>query len=218
MGIATANLKSLPDTDQSFSDLLDRHRRNIAYVGIGIAVIGAGYWFSVRSKALKDQHAEIAYRAAMQSVLAGNLPLAQADLRNVSMRYSGTPAGVEGSMQLAKLDYDQGKYSQGIDILKAAVQGPDYMRYDLHCLTAAGYEGMNRNANAAQEYEAAAGVARFDSDRDRAKANAALDYAAAGNKAAAIKIWSDLAKDPKSQVSGEAKVRLGELEASPARA
>jgi tetratricopeptide (TPR) repeat protein len=217
MGIATSNLKSLPITEQSFSDILDRHRRNIAYVGIGIAVVGVGYWFSVRSAALKDQHAETAYRAAMQSVLAGNVPLAQSDLKNVSARYAGTPSGVEGALQLAKLYYSQGKYAQGIDVLKGAANGPDYMRYDVHFLSAAGYEGMGRSANAAQEYETAAGVARFDSDRDRAKANAARSYAESGNKDAAIKIWTELSKDPKSPVSGEAKVRLGALEAHTAR-
>lgn len=217
MGIATSNLKSLPSTEQSFSEMLDRHRRNIAYVGIGIAVIGAGYWFSVRSKALKDQHAETAYRAAMQSVMAGNLPLAQTDLKNVSARYNGTPAGVEGALQLAKLYYSQGKYAQGIDVLKVAANGPDYMRYDVHFLSAAGYEGLGRNANAAQEYEVAAGVARFDSDRDRAKANAARTYAEAGNRDAAVKLWTELSKDPKSPISGEAEVRLGELEAHAAR-
>jgi tetratricopeptide (TPR) repeat protein len=217
MGTVIANLKSLPDTEQSFTEILDRHRRHIAYVGIGLAVIGAGYWFSVRSKTLKDQHAETAYRDAMQSVLAGNLPLAQSDLRNVSTRYAGTPAGVEGAMQLAKLYYSQGKYSPGIDILKAAANGPDYMRYDVHLLSAAGYEGMGRSANAAQEYEVAAAMARFDSDRDRANANAARVYAASGNRDAAIKLWTELSRNSKSPVSMEAKVRLGELEANPER-
>jgi predicted negative regulator of RcsB-dependent stress response len=218
MGITTTPLKSLPDSEQSFSDMLDRHKRNIAYVGIGLAVIGVGYWFSARSAALKEQHAETAYRAAMQSVFAGNIPLAQSDLKSMSMRYSGTPAGVGGALELAKLYYNQGKYTQGVDALKGATNGPDYMRYDVHLLIAAGYEGMGRNANAAQEYEAAAGVARFDSDRDRAKANAARAYAAAGNKAMAIKIWTELANDPKSSILNEAKVRLGELTAHAANA
>ena len=217
MGIATSNLKSLPDTEQAFSEMLDRHKRHIAYVGIGIAVIGAGFWFSIRSKAIKEQHAETAFQAAMQSVLSGNVPLAQNDLKNVSIRYSGTTAGTEGAMELAKLDYNQGKYPQGLDALKGAVNGPKDMRFDVHMLMAAGYEGLSQSANAAKEYESAASAARFDSDRDRAKANAALEYAAAGNKKAAIDIWTALSDDPKSEVSGEAKVRLGELEARPAR-
>jgi tetratricopeptide (TPR) repeat protein len=214
MGIATAQLKNLPDTEQSFSEMLDRHKRNIAYVGIALFVTGAGYWFYTRSKALKEENAETAYRSAMQSVIAGNVPLAQADLKKMIVRYSGTTGGAEGAMQLAKLDYGQGQYSQGIDALKSAVNSPSYMRHDVHGLMAAGYEGMGRDADAAKEYEAAAEVSRFDTDRDRAKANAAREYEAAGNRGAAIKLWTELAEDPKSPVTAEAKVRLGGLEAS----
>ena len=217
MGIATASLKSLPDNEQSFSMMLDRHKRHIGYVGLGILAAGAGTWFYLRSKALKEQHAETAFRSAMQSVLAGNVPLAQSDLRKMSVRYSGTAAGAEGAMELAKLNYSQGSYQQGIDALKPALDGPDFMRYDVHLLMAAGYEGLNKSAPAAQEYEAAAKGAKFATDRDRAEANAAQNYAAAGNKNAAIKIWTELLNDPKSDMADEAKVRLGELEAQPSR-
>jgi predicted negative regulator of RcsB-dependent stress response len=214
MGIATAQLKNLPDTEQSFSEMLDRHKRNIAYVGVALLVIGAGYWFNTRSKALKEENADRAYRSAMQSVMAGNIPLAQADLKGMIVRYSGTTAGTEGAMQLAKLDYDQGQYAQGVEALKPAMDGPDYMLYDVHYLMAAGYEGMGRNADAAKEYEAAVQAARFDIDRDQAKAGAAREYEAAGNRAAALKLWTELSNDPKSPVAAEAKVRLGALEAS----
>ncbi len=216
MGIATAPLKSLPDQEQAFSDLLDRHKRHIAYVGLVIGAIGAGTWFYARSKALKEQHAATAYQGALQSVMAGNVPLAQSDLKKLIVRYGGTAGGVEGAMQLAKISYDQGRYQEGIDALKTAVDGPNYLEYDVHLLLAAGYEGLNRNSEAAKEYEDAAQAARFEADKDRAKANAARAYQVAGNRNAAISIWTDLSKaTPESPVADEAKVRLGELEASP---
>ena len=75
---------------------------------------------------------------------------------------------------------------------------------------------MNKHAEAAAEYEKAAKVARFDADRQRYLSLAASSYLTAGNKAKAKEIWTDLGKDSKGAVAGEARVRLGEMEATPA--
>ena len=52
--------------------------------------------------------------------------------------------------------------------------------------------------------------------KDRYMADAARALTSAGNKADAAKIWSDLAKDQSSVFSAEARVRAGELTATPA--
>ena len=62
MGIATKPLSTLPDTEQSFSEMLDRHKRNIGLAILGVGVVAAGGWFYVRSAALKEQRADEAYR------------------------------------------------------------------------------------------------------------------------------------------------------------
>jgi len=186
----------------------------LSYVGVGVVVLAGGTWFYMRSKALKEQHANTAYRAALQSIYSGNAPLAQSDLKKLTVRYAGTVAGTEGAMALAKLNYSEGKYKEGVEALKSAQPAHD-MAYDVHTLIAAGYEDLDQFANAAKEYEAAAGAARFDADRDVARANAARAYQAAGQREPAIKIWQDLIKNPNSPAATEGHVRLGELTAAP---
>ncbi|MGI8510799.1 MAG: tetratricopeptide repeat protein [Gemmatimonadaceae bacterium] len=199
--------------EQRFSALFDQHKRNLAYVGVAILVIGAGAWFYVRSNALKEQHAELAYETALQSVSSGNLPLAQSDLKKVTVRYSGTNGAAQSAMALAKLYYEQGKYQAGIDALKEPASHDGDLEYGAKLLLAAGYQGLGNAQQAATVYEAAAGLARFDADRAGAMAMAARAYQQANNKAAAVKIWNDLLKDTKSGFDAEAQIRLGELQA-----
>jgi hypothetical protein len=58
-------------------------------------------------------------------------------------------------------------------------------------------------------------VARFDADKSSARAWAARAYQAAGDKAAAVKLWTELAADAKGGFVTEAQIRLGELQAAP---
>jgi tetratricopeptide (TPR) repeat protein len=115
--------------------------------------------------------------------------------------------------------YDQGKYQAGIDELKKAEDkigsSKDYGAA-LHMVMAAGYEQLKNYNAAAQQYEEASKVARFDADRQRHLGQAAMAYLAAGNKEKAKQIWTELGADSKGAVAGEARVRLGELTATPA--
>jgi predicted negative regulator of RcsB-dependent stress response len=217
MGTTFIPQKSGRNTEQSFNEFFDRYRRHLGYALIVVILLGGGVWYYLKAQTLKETHAEQAFQTAMQSAAAGNLPLAQSDLRKMSVRYNGTIAGTEGAMALAKISYDAGKYQEGIDALKAA-DAPDDMKYDLHRLAAVGYQDFGKPLDAAKEYEAAAKAARFDADRDLARADAASAYQAAGKRDEALKIWTDLAKDTKSPAAAEARVRLGELEATPAKA
>lgn len=199
--------------EQRFSDLFDKHKRHIAYVGIALLVLAAGAWFYIRSNGLKQQHAEQAYETALQSVASGNIPLAEADLRRVVVRYPGTNGGALSAMALAKLDYEQGKYQAGIDVLKDAASADGDLQYGARLLVATGYQGLGKLTQAAQTYQDAAHVARFDVDKAAAQALAARAFQAANNKAAAVKIWTELLNNPKSGFDTEAQIRLGELQA-----
>lgn len=201
--------------EQRFSELWDRHRQHIAWVGVVIILALAGVWFYMRSKSLKEQHAEAAFQAAAVSVESGNTALAESDLKKLVTRYAGTNGGVEGGMTLAKLYYTQGKYQPGIDAIKSADADKTDMKFDALILEGEGYEGLTKWADAARTYQAAADAARFDADKSQAQAMAARALQAGGDKAGAIKIWQSLLDNPKSGFDGEAKVRLGELQAEP---
>lgn len=201
--------------EQRFSEMFDRYKQHIAWIGIALLVLGAGTWFYARSKALREEHSQQAYQSAIQSAAAGNVPLAESDLRKASVRYKGTNGGAEAAMALAKLYYQDGKYQDGVAALSGTVNEKGDLQYDARVLRGAGYEGMSQWQQAATSYESAANVARFDADRDAARAMAARAFQLGGNKMAAVKIWTDLLNDPRGAYVAEAKVRLGELQAGP---
>lgn len=201
--------------EQRFSEAFDKYKQHIAWIGVAIIVLGAGAWFYARSESLKAQRADAAYMAAVQNVAAGNIPLAESDLKKASARYAGTAGGAESAMALAKIYYEQGKYQLGIDALTTAASDKGDLQFEARLLRAAGYEGLNQWAKAAQESEQAAKIARFDGDRATANATAARDYQLGGDKAAATRLWKALLEDKTGGFANEAKVRLGELEAHP---
>jgi predicted negative regulator of RcsB-dependent stress response len=200
-----------------YADMFDRYKQHLGWLGVVILLAGAGTWFYFRSESIKSQRAEAAYEAALQSVSSGNIPLAQSDLSKAAVRYAGTNGGAQSAMALAKIDYQQNKFKEGIDALAKPAGDKGDLQYDARLLTAAGYEGLTNWPAAAKEYEAAAAVARFDADKASAQAMAARAYQSAGDKAAATKLWNFLAADPKSAFATEAKIRLGELEAAPVK-
>ena len=200
-------------------DWFQLHSREVAWASIAVVALVAGGWFYNRSKDLKAERAERAYYQAQRAVTAGNMPLAESDLKKMIARYDGTTASIQARLQVAQLMYDQGKYQQGIDELKS-VEGKfgsnKFFGAALHMMMAAGYEQLNNYNAAGQQYEEASKVARFDTDRQRHLGQAAMSYLAAGNKEKAKQIWTDLGADSKGAVAGEARVRLGELVAAPA--
>lgn len=216
MGIATKPLASLPDDESSFVEMLDRHKRNIGIVVAVVIVVLAGVWFYMQTKANKERGAEKQFRQAMAGVFSGNTALAQTDLRRVVQRYDGTIGGTEAVLQLAQLYYNDGKYKEGIDLLSKSNPVSE-MAYDVQLMIGAGYESLNQGEAAARAYEEAVNKARFDSEKDVAKSNAARAYLSAGKNDQAVKIWTELANDPKSTLVQEAKVRLGEAEAKPVK-
>lgn len=201
--------------EQRYAELFDRYKQHLAWFGVVIIVAGAGAWFYARSESIKSQRADAAYEAAIQSVSSGNLPLAQSDLKKAATRYAGTNGGTESSMALAKIDYQQDKYQDGISALHSAAADRGDLQYEARLLMASGYEGLTRWPEAAREYQAAAAIARFDADKASARAMAARAYQAGGDKTAATKIWTDLMSNAKGAFATEAKIRLGELQASP---
>jgi predicted negative regulator of RcsB-dependent stress response len=203
---------------EAVSDWLQLHSRQVSWAVIGLVVVVGGGWFYTRAQSLKAERAENAYEAAQQSIAAGNMPLAESDLRKMITRYEGTPAANQAELVLAQLLFEEGKYEDGIAELQKAVPKLESSKdfgSAAHLLLAAGYEQTRKFVQAATEYESAAKAARFDADRQRYQEFEAEDYLLAGRKDDAKRIWTALAADSKGTVAGEARMRLGELEAAP---
>jgi predicted negative regulator of RcsB-dependent stress response len=202
--------------EESFSEWLMLHKREVSWAIIALAIVVLGYWYYERSESLKAQRAETAYFQARQSAASGNLPLAVSDLQKVATRYEGTRAGAQASITLAQALYQQQKFKEGIATLKnAEVKAPADFRPSIHVLEADGYEELKDFVAAAGQYKVAAQETRYPADKAQYQAYAARDYMAAGRSEEAKAIWTELAKDETSPLAAEAKVRLGELVAKP---
>ena len=212
------SFKSVTEDPESILDWFQQYSKQATWAGVGIVVLAAGGWFYMRSRDLKAERAEKAYYTAVRSQAAGNLPLAESDLKKMIQRYDGTPAAAQARLQLAQIMYDQGKFQQGVDELKVAEDktgsDEDYGA-GTHLVMAAGLEQMKKFKEAGEQYEKAAKVARFDADRERFLSMAASAYLNGGDTAKAKQIWTDLGADSKGAVAGEARVRLGEISATP---
>jgi tetratricopeptide (TPR) repeat protein len=202
--------------EESLTEWLMLHRREVTWGALILAAVVGGFWFYQRSQSIKAQRAETAYYQARQSAAGGNLPKAVSDLQKVINRYEGTQAGAQAALSLAMAYYDQNKFKEGIAALrKVEGETPEDFRASVHVLEAAGYEQLKDFAAAAEQYKRAAEVSRFPADKAQYQASAARDYAEAGKVAEAKAIWTELAKDESSPMAAEARVRLGELDAKP---
>ena len=208
------------DDEESVGEWISIHRNAIGWTALALAVIAGGGWFYERSQSLKSERAEKAYYQARQEAELGNTSLAASDLKKMVTRYAGTRPAVQGRMTLAQIDYDQRKFKEGIAELKSAEKdvksGDDYAA-SVHILEAAGYEDLKDFVNAGDQYRLAAESSRFPNDAKRFRAYQARALMVAGKRGEALAIWEDLAKDTASPFALEAKLRIGELQATPAK-
>jgi predicted negative regulator of RcsB-dependent stress response len=225
-------MKSTPDTEstapsastvadraQTFVDWTLINSRALTAGGVLVLVAGAAFWFYGRSKQIQAANADKALQTAKQSMNAGNLPLAQTDLQKVYAKYAGTPAGVEAGMLLAELDYDSGKFQDGITVLRkvSGSSAANALEPTIRSLEGDGYSEMGKMSDAGRQYESAADATGYETEKAYQRAKAARAYQAAGtaaDSAKALKLWSDMSTDPKAAVvAAEARIRMGELSA-----
>jgi predicted negative regulator of RcsB-dependent stress response len=202
--------------DDSFTEWVMLHKREVTWGAIALAVVVLGLWYYERSQTLRAQHAETQYFQARQAAATGNVLLATSDLQKLATRYEGTRGGAQAALTAAQLMYDQKKYKEGIAALeKAEAKAPDDFKPSVHVLEAGGYEQLKDFMNAAAQYKLAAAATRFPADKAMYQAAAARDYMAGGKTDEARSIWTELAKDDTGPMAAEAKVRLGEVIAKP---
>lgn len=194
---------------------IQSHTRQITIAAAILAVSAVGAWAYTRTQRSEEQRAEQMLNQARQSMAAGNTALAQSDLDKIAKRYPDAAAGRQAVLLLSEVLYRSGKFEQGIAELRkvADVGSEDGLSAVAEGQIAAGLEELKKFAESADHYQKAAELARFDMDRDLFLASAARALLLAGNQDAARKIWSNLAADESGAVAGEARVRLGELNA-----
>jgi len=208
------------DHAQTFIDWTRVNAKLLTTAAVVVVVAAAGYWFYLRSTQIQAANAERALMTAKQSMSAGNMPLAQKDLQNVYSKYGSTAAGIQAAMLLAQIDYDTGKYQDGITILDklAGSSAASGNEATIKSLTGDGYSQMRKFAEAGKAYEDAAQSTSFETEKAFLVAKAARVYEAGGNTAKSKELWTRLLNDPSGQtMASEARVRLGELTAVPVK-
>ena len=214
-----------PARQPKAESFLDWFHINSRLVTVGAVVVLAavgGAWYYQTAKTQKLQNADRQLLLAKQSLAPGNanLPLAESDLRKVSDRYAGTPAGTEAGMLLAQLKLDKGDYQGAVTFLQELTgkvsTGPNAAA--VRSLLGDAYAQLNKPAEAAAEYERAAGLTQMPNEKAFLLSKAGHAYMAADKRPEARRIWEGLATNQDSPgLAAEARVRLGELVASPAR-
>jgi predicted negative regulator of RcsB-dependent stress response len=182
---------------------------------IVVVAVGGGLllWrLSVRQKA---DRAESALTQASDALSAGNRPLAASELQAMADRYRDTPAGVEGAMLLAQMDFEDERWDDGLKVLTAAQQSGAIKNFGpaVEGLMGGALADQKKYDEAAQHYLAAAAGSAYQGMKDTYSADAARILVLAGKKDEARKIWDGIVARPDSPLAGEAKVRLGELDA-----
>jgi predicted negative regulator of RcsB-dependent stress response len=211
--------KNALDHAQTLLDWTTINSKALTIAAIVIIAAAAGFWFWNRSRQIQEANAQRALLNAKQSLSSGNLQLAQTDLQSVYSRYGSTEAGVEAAMLLATMSYDNNKPQDGISLLEKAsgAGAASTVQGTIRSLEGDGYAQMGKMTDAAKQYEEAANSTNMPLEKGFYQSKAARAYQAAGDTAKARQIWTALANDPSGTMATEAKVRLGELEAQPAK-
>lgn len=190
------------------------HSRHLIAGGAVAVVAVAGLMFARQSSRLKSDRAEAAFASAQNTFYSGSRAQAKDELEKLTQRYPGTNGGALGGMLLAQVYYGDGKYDDGIKALQSLLgSAPARYHSGIEELIGDGYADSGRPADASDHYLKAAAAAEFPADRDSYRADAARLLQSAGKLDSAKSIWAQLASNDASAASGEAKVRLGELEA-----
>ena len=206
-----------PEAELDLMDWLRLNTRWLVIAGIVVVAAAGAYWLALKSRQLKALNAEKGLMTAQESIASKNNELAKSDLKKVVTRYSGTAAGTQAALLLAQLNYDEGKFKEGIDGLKGATEKAGSATPGVIGMIGDGQSMMGRNQDAAESYQKAADSSPYANEKSYYRAKAARSYAAAGKTDLARKVWTELAADQKApSVAAEARVRLAELDAKPA--
>jgi predicted negative regulator of RcsB-dependent stress response len=214
-----------PSRQPKAESFVDWFHVNSRWVGVGavavlVAIVAA--WYVPRAKLQKNENADRQLLLAKQSLAPGNanLPLAEVDLKKVADRYEGTSAGAEAGMLLAQLKLEKGDNQGAATYLEGLANrlksGPDAV--SARALLGDAYSQQSKYAEAAAEYQRAAEASSMPNEKAFLMTKAGHALMAAGKTPEARKIWETLANQSDNpSVAAEARVRLGELSAKPAR-
>lgn len=199
-------------------DLLITRKREFSIGAIVVVAIAGGVMLWRMSVNQKNQRAQTALVDAGFTIYSGNKVLGESQLQTAADRYRDTRPGVQAAMLLAQTDFEQARWDDGIKALDAVEKSSeiDAFKPAVEALMGGGYADMKKYDDAAKHYQNAVDAAKYQPIKDLYLADAARVLEKAGKNDDAKKIWQEIESRPDSPMIAEAKVRLGELDATPA--
>jgi predicted negative regulator of RcsB-dependent stress response len=201
----------------SFMDWFHVNRVWVATAGAAVVIAGIVAWYVPHDRLIKSGVADKMLLDAKQSIQSGNVQLAESDLKKVADRYPKLPSGVEAGMLVGQLRLDRGDVAGAVTYLQGLVAQTEgtVAAASARGLLADALSQSNKPADAAAEYERAAGATTMPNEKALLMSKAGYAWMNANRIPEARKVWQSLATSPESQgLSAEAKVRLGELDAA----
>ena len=199
---------------ESFVDWFHINSRLVSIGAIVVVGIAFSVWFVQRTALNETLSSDRQLLTAKQSLNSGNAPLAEADLKKVVDRYADKPAGIEAGLLLAQIKLDRGDY-QGVVTDLTALSGKVASGSNaapIRGLLGDATSQLGKPAEAAADYEKAAGLAEGANAKGFWMAKAGRAYLDAGKTAESRKIFESLAAQYDNEaVATEARVRLGEM-------
>jgi tetratricopeptide (TPR) repeat protein len=195
--------QSFDDPTEPFVAWLRQHAKSVGITVAAIVVLGGGLWLYQYATVQQALKADEQLLNPERSLGAGNVPLAQNDLKVLIQ---------------AQTYYDQGKEADGIAVLEAVPRGGASAPFAaaVEALIGVGYSDQGKYRDAAAHYKTAGTLTPYPDVRAQYSANAARALTYAGDTAQAVSLWTELAHDETSPLAAEAHLRLGELTAKPA--
>ncbi len=201
---------------ESFVDWFHINSRMMSVGAIVVVGIAFGVWFVQRTALNETISSDRQLLTAKQSLNSGNAPLAEADLKKVVEKYADKPAGAEAGLLLAQIKLDKGDYQGAVADLKSlsgkVSSGPSSA--SIRGLLGDAVAQLGKPADAAAEYQRAAGLTAGPNEKGFWLAKAARAYLEAGKTAEGRKIFEELATQHDNEaMATEARIRLGEITA-----
>jgi predicted negative regulator of RcsB-dependent stress response len=193
------------------------HVREILIAVLVVVIIVGGLFLYRSAAATQAAQAEQSLLGPEEALEAGNVPLAQSDLRTIVKRYANTAAAAEAALLLANSYYIQHKFAEGVTALQqASTKGAAKpFASAIERLIAEGYVQEGKPKDAAADFMLAATMTPYPTEQARLRASAARAYAAAGDTATAVGVWKQLANQTKTGEAPEAQLMIGELTIKP---
>ncbi|MDD8018124.1 MAG: tetratricopeptide repeat protein [Bacteroidota bacterium] len=221
--LAKVKIKKQDDLLTSYENAVswfETNKKLLTNVGIALVVIIAAGWFYLNNQHQNNDKAALEFAKVFSYYDNGQYQLAMNGIPERNVRglqaivndYGSTTYGNLAKFYLANCFFNSGEYDKALEAYKDASVSSPLLEASRLAGVAACYEAKGNFDDAAKNFEKAGKYSANDPNAPDNLANAARNYAKAGNKDQAIELYKLIKKEHGSSAAArEAERYLGEL-------